>query len=62
MSGVLLFGLQLQCVHSQRIKRINEQKNKINKIIPFEEAGDTTHRKRLKSLDQIIFVNHQIVF
>jgi len=47
MSGVLLFGLQLQCVHSQHI---NRQKNKTNKIIPFEGASNTTHRKRLKNL------------
>ena len=45
MSGTLLFGLQLQCVHSQRIVK---QKAKGNRIIPFEEAKDTTHRNRLK--------------
>lgn len=43
MSGVLLFGFQLQCVHN---RRINKQKR--NTIIPFEEAKDSTHRSRLK--------------
>ncbi|CAH1766084.1 9081_t:CDS:2 [Entrophospora sp. SA101] len=48
MSGILLFGLQLQCVHNQRIHKQN--KNKKNKLISFEEAKDTTCRYRLKSL------------
>ncbi|CAJ0900378.1 7215_t:CDS:2 [Entrophospora sp. SA101] len=39
MSGVLLFGFQLQCVHN---RRINKQKR--NTIIPFEEVKDSTHR------------------
>ena len=43
MSGVLLFGFQLQCVHNQRI---NKQKR--NTIIPFEEVKDSTHRSHLK--------------
>ncbi|CAJ0910258.1 9325_t:CDS:2 [Entrophospora sp. SA101] len=48
MSGILLFGLQLQCVHNQCIHKQN--KNKKNKLISFEEAKDTTCRYRLKSL------------
>src|SRR6185369_17107432 len=43
MSGVLLFGFQLQCVHNRRIN-----KQKCNTIIPFEEVKDSTHRSRLK--------------
>ena len=45
MSGILLFGLQLSCVHNQRINKQN--KNKKNEFISFEEAKDTTRRNRL---------------
>lgn len=51
MSGTLLFGIQLQCVHDQRIIK---QKTKGNRIIPFEEASDSTHRNRLKDFGRTL--------
>jgi hypothetical protein len=54
MSGILLFGLQLQCVHNQRISK---QKIKGNRIIPFENAGNTTHRSRLNEFGKTLLSN-----